>query len=240
MRRNQRTGVRGVADLRSYCVMVRNEPYCISSGSSCIHFSRNPSRLATRSAVQSSRESRQPTGALQHGTVRLCSCGTRSQRTHFSRKHESRAAAPIELVSLPASCCCPRVSHLGITATATDETRHVETTPFDTLRPIGLRDNHGRLRASYATIQAAVSAAVNGDEVLVPPGIYREDVYVDHSITLSRDTMGLASERMRFKVHIVGRVVVAASAMKVQFHGIAIDGGPLELDSSIPAPHRAA
>lgn len=126
-------------------------------------------------------------------------------------------------------------SHPAIPATANDPAGRPETHPFDSCRAVRLLDNRGRLRANYPTIQAAISAAMEGDEVVVAPGIYREDLHIERPITLTRADVDGVSERACVKAHIVGRVVVTTSAMKVRFHGIAIDGGPLELDSAVAA-----
>lgn len=106
---------------------------------------------------------------------------------------------------------------------------HVQTRNFDSTEAVQLLDSSGHLRTSYPTIQEAINAAAEGDEVVIAAGMYAEDLYIDQPITLSRANVDRVSERIGVKALIIGRVAVAASAINVTLDGIAIEGH-LELD----------
>ena len=97
-----------------------------------------------------------------------------------------------------------------------------------------LIDGSGHLKATYATIQSAIDAAIEGDAVIVAPNRYAENLRIDQPLTLGRAQVDRAAERAGVKAIITGRVVVAASAMNVTLDGIAIDG-PLEMESIVGA-----
>jgi archaellum component FlaF (FlaF/FlaG flagellin family) len=80
----------------------------------------------------------------------------------------------------------------------------------------------------------AINAAVEGDEVVIAAGMYAEDLYIDQPITLTRANVERVSERVGVKALIIGRVVVAASAINVTLDGIAIEGN-LDLDCIVGA-----
>lgn len=106
---------------------------------------------------------------------------------------------------------------------------HVQTRNFDSTEAVQLLDSSGHLRTSYPTIQEAINAAAEGDEVVIAAGMYSEDLYIDQPITLARANVDRVSERIGVKALIIGRVAVAASAINVTLDGIAIEGH-LELD----------
>src|SRR6185437_7385285 len=89
---------------------------------------------------------------------------------------------------------------------------------------VRLLDGYGRLKAMYATIQAAISAAIAGDEVVIAPGVYAEDLYVNARLTLTCAAERSGPERTG-KAIVVGHVVVAATAVELVVDGVAIDGG---------------
>ena len=101
---------------------------------------------------------------------------------------------------------------------------HVQTRNFDSTEAVQLLDSSGHLRTSYPTIQEAIKAAAEGDEVVIAAGMYAEDLYIDQPITLTRANVDRVSERMGVKSLIIGRVIVAASAINVTLDGIAIEG----------------
>ena len=101
---------------------------------------------------------------------------------------------------------------------------HVETRNFDSTEAVRLLDSSGHLRTTYPTIQDAIKAAVEGDEIVIAAGMYAEDLYIDQQITLTRSNVDRVSERVGVKALIIGRVVVAPSAINVTLDGIAIEG----------------
>lgn len=90
---------------------------------------------------------------------------------------------------------------------------------------VRLLDGDGRLKAMYATIQAAISAAIAGDEVVIAPGVYAEDLHINSRVTLTRAKEGSGSEPAAGKAVVVGHVIVAASAVELAIDGVAIEGG---------------
>lgn len=88
---------------------------------------------------------------------------------------------------------------------------------------VRLLDGYGRLKSMYATIQAAVSAAIAGDEIVIAAGVYAEDLHITSRLTLTRAVEGSGSEPA--KAIVVGHVVVAASAVELVVDGVAIEGG---------------
>jgi len=90
---------------------------------------------------------------------------------------------------------------------------------------VRLLDGYGRLKAMYATIQAAISAAIPGDEVVIAPGVYAEDLHINSRVTLTLAREGSGSESQNCKALVVGHVVVAAAAIELIIDGVAIDGG---------------
>ncbi len=90
---------------------------------------------------------------------------------------------------------------------------------------VRLLDGYGRLKAMYATIQAAVSAAISGDEIVIAAGVYAEDLHINSRLTLTRAAQGGSSEPAAGKAVVVGQVVVAASAVELVIDGVAIEGG---------------
>jgi hypothetical protein len=101
---------------------------------------------------------------------------------------------------------------------------HVETRNFDSTEAVRLLDSSGHLRTTYRGIQEAIDAAAEGDEIVIAAGMYAEDLYIDQPITLTRANVDRVSERMGVKALIIGRVVIAASAINVTLDGIAIEG----------------
>ena len=101
---------------------------------------------------------------------------------------------------------------------------HVETRNFDSTEAVRLLDSSGHLRTTYPTIQEAINAAVEDDEIVIAAGMYAEDLYIDQQITLTRSNVDRVSERVGVKALIIGRVVVAPSAINVTLDGIAIEG----------------
>jgi len=89
---------------------------------------------------------------------------------------------------------------------------------------VRLLDGYGRLKAMYATIQAAISAAIAGDEIVIAPGVYAEDLHVNARLTLTCAAERSGPERTG-KAIVVGHVVVAATAVELVVDGVAIDGG---------------
>jgi hypothetical protein len=80
----------------------------------------------------------------------------------------------------------------------------------------------------------AINAAVEGDEVVIAAGMYAEDLYIDQQITLTRANLERVSERVGVKALIIGRVVVAASAINVTLDGIAVEAISTWTASSAP------
>jgi len=111
---------------------------------------------------------------------------------------------------------------------------HVETRNFDSTEAVRLLDSSGHLRTTYPTIQEAINAAAEGDEIVIAAGMYAEDLYIDQPITLTRANVDRVSERIGVKALIIGRVVIAASAINVTLDGIAIEGH-LDLDCIVGA-----
>jgi hypothetical protein len=90
---------------------------------------------------------------------------------------------------------------------------------------VRLLDGYGRLKAMYATIQAAVSASVSGDEIVIAPGVYAEDLHLNARLTLTCAVERSAAARSAGKALVVGHVVVAATAVELVVDGVAIEGG---------------
>ena len=90
---------------------------------------------------------------------------------------------------------------------------------------VRLLDGYGRLKAMYATIQAAISAAISGDEIVIAPGVYAEDLHVNARLTLTCAIERSGSERTAGKAVVVGHVVVAPTAVELVVDGVAIEGG---------------
>ena len=65
-------------------------------------------------------------------------------------------------------------------------------------------------------------SAVDGDELVIAAGLYAEDLHISGRLTLTR--AGAKTKEVDGQVMIVGRIVVAASAVDVIIDGIAIDG----------------
>ncbi len=105
---------------------------------------------------------------------------------------------------------------------------HVETRGFELREAVQLVDRSGHLKATFSTIQAAISMAASGEEIIIAPGVYREDLYINERVTLSRTNP--TSKRPCTDAVIVGRVVVAALAGEVMLDGVAIKGS-LEMES---------
>jgi hypothetical protein len=125
----------------------------------------------------------------------------------------------------------PDVEFKSITSDNADTiVDQVETRGFDSSEVVRLLDSSGRLRATYPTIQTAIAAAAEGDEVIIAAGLYAEDLHIDRQITLTRANVDRASGRVGVKAVIIGRVVIAAAAINVTLDGIAIEGY-LEMDS---------
>ncbi len=99
---------------------------------------------------------------------------------------------------------------------------YVETRGFETSEAVRLLDPLGHLRGTHPTIQAGISAAADGDEVVIAAGLYAEDLYINRRLTLS--CAGVRSADTGSQVTITGRVVVAESAVDVIIDGVAIDG----------------
>jgi hypothetical protein len=99
---------------------------------------------------------------------------------------------------------------------------YVETRGFESSEAVRLLDDLGRLKGTYSTIQAGISAAEDCDEIVIAAGLYAEDLYITGRLTLTR--AGFGSEQVDGQVLIVGRVVVAASAVDVIIDGVVIDG----------------
>ncbi len=127
--------------------------------------------------------------------------------------------------------CSPGMEFKSITTDNADTiVDHVMTRGFDSSEVVRLVDACNHLRDTYSTIQAAIDAAVEGDEVVIATGIYTEDLRIDQPITLSRAQVDRESDQMGVKARVIGRVVIAASAVQVTLDGIAIEGN-LEMDS---------
>jgi hypothetical protein len=90
---------------------------------------------------------------------------------------------------------------------------------------VRLLDGYGRLKAMYATIQAAVGAAISGDEIVIVPGVYAEDLHINARLTLTCAIERSGSERAAGKAVVVGHVTVAAAAVELVVDGVAIEGG---------------
>ncbi|MEA2879412.1 MAG: large repetitive protein [Hyphomicrobiales bacterium] len=94
----------------------------------------------------------------------------------------------------------------------------------DTLSDIEIVDGAGAGRillvgnGGYASIGAAVAAAVDGDTILLAPGTYTENVTVDKDITIAGANHGVAYNGTRIsESDIVGQIYVHAD-------GVTIDG----------------
>lgn len=101
---------------------------------------------------------------------------------------------------------------------------HVETRGFEATEAVRLLDESGHLRATYPTLREAISSAAAGDEVVLAPGMYAEDLYIDQQITISRADDRVSARLLGVKALIIGRVVVAASAVNVALDGVTIEG----------------
>ena len=129
----------------------------------------------------------------------------------------------------------PDVEFQSIATDSVETTiERVETRGFDSTEAVRLLDGSGRLRAMYPTIQAGIDAALQGDELIIAPGRYAEDLRIEQPVTLTRARVDRTSERAGVKATVIGRVVVAAAAMSVALDGIAIEG-PLEMEPLLGA-----
>jgi len=102
---------------------------------------------------------------------------------------------------------------------------HTRTRGSELREAVRLLDGYGRLKSMYATIQAAISAAISGDEIVIVPGLYAEDLHVNARLALTCAVDRCASERTAGKAVVVGHVVVAATAVELIVEGVAIEGG---------------
>jgi hypothetical protein len=73
---------------------------------------------------------------------------------------------------------------------------------------VRLLDGYGRLKAMYATIQAAVSASVSGDEIVIAPGVYAEDLHLNARLTLTCAVERSAAARSAGKALVVDGVAI--------------------------------
>lgn len=102
---------------------------------------------------------------------------------------------------------------------------HTRTRGSELREAVRLLDGYGRLKSMYATIQAAISAAISGDEIVIVPGVYAEDLHVTARLTLTCAVDRSGAERAAGKAVVVGHVVVAANAVELIVDGVAIEGG---------------
>ncbi len=120
------------------------------------------------------------------------------------------------------------------TANSDTVVEHVETRGFDQTEAVRLLDNSGHLKATFMTIQAAMNSAADGDEIVIAAGVYREDLYINQRVTLSR--VNPTSKQPGTDALIVGKVVVAAIAADVVVDGVAIKGSlGMESDAGVTA-----
>lgn len=102
---------------------------------------------------------------------------------------------------------------------------HTRTRGSELREAVRLLDGYGRLKSMYATIQAAISAAISGDEIVIVPGVYAEDLHVTARLALTCAVDRSGAERAAGKAVVVGHVVVAANAVELIVDGVAIEGG---------------
>lgn len=80
---------------------------------------------------------------------------------------------------------------------------------------------------NYTSIQEAVNNAQNGDEILVNPGVYRENVIVNKEVSILSNS---ASENQTNRTYILGAVsdndVFFVNSSNVTISGFYISGGP--------------
>jgi hypothetical protein len=129
-------------------------------------------------------------------------------------------------------------SHLEFASISTTDSdtviEDVQTRGFDQKDAVRLVDGCGHVKANFTTIQAAINAAAGGDEIIICPSVYREDLYIRQRITMRCAGPAVESERPDSEAVIVGEVVIAATALAVVVDGVVIEGR-LETESTAGA-----
>lgn len=137
----------------------------------------------------------------------------------------ARAATRTRVRRLASDAASPGQAPLQINIHGLIEHTHTRPRGSELREAVRLLDRHGRLKAMYTTIQAAVSAAVCGDEIVIAPGVYAEDLHINARLTLTCAIERAGSERAAGRAVVVGQVTVAAAAVELVINGVAIEGG---------------
>jgi hypothetical protein len=92
--------------------------------------------------------------------------------------------------------------------------------------PVRRFDSSNHEQGSYATIQAAIDAARDGDCLRIGPGTYREDLYIDKPVTLCGPNAGQIGQSTLRAVEaaLAGHIVVGCCAKDVTIDGFSIAG----------------
>ena len=97
---------------------------------------------------------------------------------------------------------------------------------LDGFAPVTNPPGSGQDARVFATIQAAVTAAVAGDNIFVCPGVYRETVTVSTTVALIGPYAGVAAQRCEPR-GLAGQATVVGNgdwALKIQADNVVVDG----------------
>ncbi len=113
----------------------------------------------------------------------------------------------------------PAVAVISVTVTASDAAFSAADSFNIAVSPVLIQG-----RGGFATIQAAVDAAEDGDVILVAPGTYAENVTVNKAVTILGANAGISGNGMRgTESTLNGNITIAADGITID--GLRFDGG---------------